>query len=188
MKTRNAPYRPLMTNCLILSNKTLTDKDCELKDSFYYYDTKVLGETLSTINAEAGKHDNYFVHYAVKANTNPAVLRIIRDAGLGVDCVSGGEVQAALNAGFDPKKIVFAGVGKTDWEINLGLEADIFCFNVESLPELEVINELAAKDKIADICLRINPNVDAHTHANITTGMSENKFESPTKTCEELSK
>lgn len=148
-----------------------------LKTPFYYYDTKVLGETLSTINAEAGKHDNYFVHYAVKANTNPAVLRIIRDAGLGVDCVSGGEVQAALNAGFDPKKIVFAGVGKTDWEINLGLEADIFCFNVESLPELEVINELAAKkDKIADICLRINPNVDAHTHANITTGMSENKF------------
>ena len=117
------------------------------------------------------------VHYAVKANANPRILRIIREAGMGADCVSGGEIEAALKAGFPAEKIVYAGVGKSDWEINLGLENDIFSFNVESIPELEVINELAAnKGKIARIAFRINPNVGAHTHANITTGLAENKF------------
>ena len=117
------------------------------------------------------------VHYAVKANANPKVLGIISQAGLGADCVSGGEIQAAVNAGFPANKIVYAGVGKSDWEINLGLEKGIFCFNVESIPELEIINELAArKNKTAQVCFRINPNVGAHTHANITTGLAENKF------------
>ena len=150
----------------------------ELKETpFYYYDTALLRQTLRAINDEVGRHDNWHVHYAVKANANPKVLNIIREAGLGVDCVSGGEIETVLNAGFSASKIVFAGVGKSDWEINIGLDAGIFCFNVESIPELEVINELAAaKGKVANVAFRLNPNVGAHTHANITTGLAENKF------------
>lgn len=149
----------------------------ELETPFYYYDVNVLRETLSCINKEAGKYNNFYVHYAVKANANHKVLTIIRESGLGADCVSGGEIRAAIKAGFPTNKIVYAGVGKTDWEINLGLDYDIFCFNVESVPELEIINELAAaKGKTARVAFRINPNVGAHTHANITTGLAENKF------------
>lgn len=149
----------------------------ELETPFYYYDVNVLRETLSCINKEAGKYNNFCVHYAVKANANHKVLTIIRENGLGADCVSGGEIRAAIKAGFPANKIVYAGVGKTDWEINLGLDYDIFCFNVESVPELEIINELAAaKGKTARVAFRINPNVGAHTHANITTGLAENKF------------
>ena len=144
---------------------------------FYYYDTPLLRKTLETINQEAGKYENFCVHYAVKANANPEILRIICENGLGADCVSGGEVKAALDAGFPANKVVYAGVGKSDWEIELGLDNDIFCFNVESVPELEVINELAAsRGKVAHVAFRINPNVGAHTHANITTGLAENKF------------
>lgn len=153
------------------------EKFRELTTPFYYYDANLLRRTLDTIKAEAGKYSNYSVHYAVKANANPKVLTIIRESGLGADCVSGGEIQAAIKAGFPANKIVYAGVGKTDREINLGLDYDIFCFNVESVPELEIINELAAaKGKIARVAFRINPNVGAHTHANITTGLAENKF------------
>ena len=149
----------------------------ELETPFYYYDVNVLRETLSCINKEAGKYNNFCVHYAVKANANHKVLTIIRESGLGADCVSGGEIRAAIKVGFPTNKIVYAGVGKTDWEINLGLDYDIFCFNVESVPELEIINELAAaKGKTARVAFRINPNVGAHTHANITTGLAENKF------------
>ncbi|KAA6315432.1 Diaminopimelate decarboxylase [termite gut metagenome] len=148
-----------------------------VKTPFYYYDTRILRDTLACLNKEAGKYDNYCVHYAVKANVNPKLLAIVREAGLGVDCVSGGEIQAAMQAGFPADKIVYAGVGKADWEINLGLECDIFSFNVESVAELEVINELAAaKNKIANVAFRINPNVGAHTHAHIVTGLAENKF------------
>lgn len=149
----------------------------ELETPFYYYDANVLRETLSCINKEAGKYNNFCVHYAVKANANPKVLTIIRESGLGADCVSGGEIRAAIKAGFPASKIVYAGIGKTDREINLGLEYGIFCFNVESVPELEIINELAAaKGVTARVAFRINPNVGAHTHANITTGLAENKF------------
>lgn len=148
-----------------------------IRTPFYYYDTTLLRNTLETINQEAGKYENFCVHYAVKANANPEILRIIREKGLGADCVSGGEVKAALDAGFPANKVVYAGVGKSDWEIELGLENGIFCFNVESVPELEVINELAAlRGKVAHVAFRINPNVGAHTHANITTGLAENKF------------
>ena len=134
-------------------------------------------KTLQAINTEAAKHEGFVVHYAVKANANPQILRTIRQAGLGADCVSGGEIEASLRAGFPATKIVYAGVGKSDWEINLGLDNDIFCFNVESIPELEVINELAAqRGKTARVAFRLNPNVGAHTHANITTGLAENKF------------
>ncbi len=153
-----------------------TDKFKDIPTPFYYYDLEVLRETLSEINAQTA-NSNFHVHYAMKANVNPKVLETIKNAGLGADCVSGGEVQAAIDAGIPKGKIVFAGVGKADWEINLGLENDIFCFNVESIPELEVINELAiAKGKTACVALRINPNVSAHTHHYITTGLSENKF------------
>ncbi len=149
----------------------------KIQTPFYYYDTELLRKTLQTINAEAGRYNNFVVHYAVKANANPKVLRYIREAGLGADCVSGGEIEASVRAGFPSSKIVYAGVGKSDWEINLGLDHNIFCFNVESIPELEVINELAeAKGKIARVAFRLNPNVGAHTHANITTGLAENKF------------
>ena len=153
------------------------DKFSSLRTPFYYYDTEVLRNTLNCIRAEVARYENFVVHYAVKANANPKVLTIIRENGLGADCVSGGEIQAAIKAGFPANKIVFAGVGKADWEINLGLDYNIFCFNVESVPELEVINELAAeRGKIANVAFRINPDVGAHTHANITTGLAENKF------------
>jgi diaminopimelate decarboxylase len=138
---------------------------------------ELLHQTLQNIQAEASRHEGFVVHYAVKANANPKLLRAIRQAGLGADCVSGGEIEASVRAGFPSSKIVYAGVGKSDWEINLGLDNDIFCFNVESIPELEVINELAAaKRKTARVAFRLNPNVGAHTHANITTGLAENKF------------
>lgn len=152
------------------------DKFEAIPTPFYYYNVELLKETLDLVNTEAAKN-GYHVHYAVKANANPRILSIIAAHGLGADCVSGGEIQAALDAGFPADKIVYAGVGKADWEINLGLDHDIFCFNVESIAELEILNELAAaKNKVAPIALRINPEVDAHTHAKITTGMKENKF------------
>jgi diaminopimelate decarboxylase len=154
-----------------------TEKFKGIETPFYYYDTSILRKTLESIRQEISQHEGWHVHYAVKANANAKVLGIIREAGLGVDCVSGGEIQASVNAGFPSDKIVYAGVGKSDWEINLGLDHDIFCFNVESIPELEVINELASKKgKVARVAFRLNPNVGAHTHANITTGLAENKF------------
>lgn len=148
-----------------------------IQTPFYYYDTNLLRETLNEIKHQISKYPEFRVHYAVKANANPKVLNVICQAGLGADCVSGGEIEATLKAGFAHDKIVFAGVGKSDWEISLGIDKDIQCFNVESIPELEVINELAAaKNKVANVAFRINPNVGAHTHANITTGLAENKF------------
>ena len=148
-----------------------------IQTPFFYYDTDLLRETLTTLKVESKNYKDIIVHYAIKANANPKVLNIICQAGLGADCVSGGEILAAIAAGFPVSKIVYAGVGKSDWEINLALDKNIFCFNVESLPELEIINELAmAKKKIANVAFRINPDIEAHTHANITTGLAENKF------------
>ena len=149
----------------------------EIETPFYYYDTDLLRQTLAVINREAGKHEGFCVHYAIKANANPKVLNVIAQAGLGADCVSGGEIAASLAAGFPARKIVYAGVGKADWEINLGLDRGILCFNVESIAELEIINELAAaRGKKARVAFRINPDVGAHTHSKITTGLAENKF------------
>ncbi len=142
----------------------------------YFYDLGLLRKTLDTIKTYSPEK-NYCIHYAIKANANPIILKEINKAGLGVDCVSGGEIKAAVNAGFSADKIVYAGVGKSDWEINLGLDLNIACFNVESAPEVEIINELASqKGKIANVALRVNPNIDAHTHHYITTGLAENKF------------
>ncbi|MFD1255474.1 diaminopimelate decarboxylase [Mucilaginibacter terrae] len=148
----------------------------ELETPFYYYDLNLLQQTLNACKDAAAEHD-YHVHYALKANFNPKVLQAVQATGFGADCVSGNEVLAAVDHGFDKRKIVFAGVGKSDREINAALDADIFCFNVESVQELEVINGLAgAKSKTARVAIRINPNVDAHTHHYITTGLEENKF------------
>lgn len=144
---------------------------------FYYYDTALLQATLNAIQYEIAQYPNYHVHYALKANANPKLLQIIQQAGFGADCVSGGEVQAAIEAGFPANKVVYAGVGKSDREILTALHHNIFCFNVESIPELKVINELAAREgKVVSVCLRINPDVEAHTHTHIITGMAENKF------------
>lgn len=148
-----------------------------IETPFYYYDVELLKATLDTVKREAAKYEGFHVHYAIKANFNPRLLEIISNAGIGADCVSGGEVRAALNAGVPADKVVFAGVGKTDKEIALSLDAGIFCFNVESVPEIEAIECLAAeRGVVAQIAIRVNPNVGAHTHSNITTGLAENKF------------
>lgn len=153
------------------------DKLNSIVTPYYYYDTQLLRKTLEVIKQECEKHENFHVHYAVKANANLKILHIISQYGFGADCVSGGEIKAAIEAGFPADKVVYAGVGKSDWEINLGLEKGIACFNVESIAELEVIEELAvAANKTANVAFRINPNIGAHTHANITTGLAENKF------------
>jgi len=148
-----------------------------LRTPFYYYDTELLRQTLEEIKRGTAKHPDFKVHYAIKANANPEILKIISDAGFGADCVSGGEIRAAIRNGFKPENIVFAGVGKSDWEIDLALNYGIEAFNVESEAELDVLSQMAAaKGKTANICLRVNPDVGAHTHSNITTGLAENKF------------
>lgn len=148
----------------------------EIETPFYYYDIDLLENTLSEIGKCVASHP-FHVHYAIKANANARLLNVIRDYGFGIDCVSGGELNVALKVGFESKKIVFAGVAKTDKEINAGIDAGILCFNVESLNELEVIEQLAAaKNVVVDVAIRVNPNVDAHTHHYITTGLNENKF------------
>lgn len=148
-----------------------------IETPFYYYDVELLENTIATVREEAARYGNFDVHYAIKANFNPRLLEIIAKSGLGADCVSGGEVEAALKAGVPASKIVFAGVGKTDKEIAQALDAGIFCFNAESVPELEAIEALASERGVtAQVALRINPNVGAHTHSNITTGLAENKF------------
>ena len=149
----------------------------KFRTPYYYYDTQLLGETLAAIKSETDKHEGWHLHYAVKACANPKVLSQIQQAGFGADCVSGGEIRTCLKNGFPASEIVFAGVGKADWEIELALEAGIQCFNVESIPELEVIAEIAERmGKVANVSFRINPDVGAHTHAHITTGLAENKF------------
>lgn len=156
--------------------KPLIQQFKEIPTPFYYYDLDVLTRTLKTLKEQANKY-NYHVHFALKANANIKLLKIIHDYGVGADCVSGNEVIRARESGFNSQEIVFAGVGKTDREIDLALDYGIYCFNCESQQEIEVINELAAeKNMVANIAIRINPNVDANTHHKITTGLDENKF------------
>ena len=155
-------------------NAQLLQQFQQTETPFYFYDTALLQSTLQTLKKAAG---NYHVHYALKANAHPTLLQLVQQSGFGADCVSGNEVKRAVACGFEAKQIVFAGVGKSDKEINYALDQQIFCFNVESLHELEVLNQLAgAKQTVAPIALRINPNVDAYTHKYITTGLEENKF------------
>ena len=154
-----------------------TDRFREMRTPFYFYDLPLLRRTLDAVQAQLDRNPSWRMHYAVKANFNPGILAEIAARGFGADCVSGGEVRAALKAGFPAERIVYAGVGKSDEEIRFALEAGIARFNVESAAELEVIDGLAAElDRIAPVSLRINPDIGAHTHAGITTGLAENKF------------
>lgn len=171
----------------MINDKTL-EKFKDLPTPFYYYDLDILRSTLTTVRKESD-NAGYKVHYAVKANHNPRILKIISSYGFGADCVSGNEIAASIGAGFSPSTIVFAGVGKTDKDIDAALKADIYCFNCESIPEIEVIDQLAAKqNKVARIALRINPYIDAHTHKYITTGIEESKFGINTWEIEEVVK
>jgi diaminopimelate decarboxylase len=159
----------------MINNITL-EKFSKIETPFYYYDLNVLRSTLEVIKKET-ENSGYKVHYAVKANSNPRLLKIIASYGFGADCVSWNEIAASIDAGFTPSYIVFAGVGKTDKDIEAALDADIYCFNCESIPEIEVIDQLALKhNKTAKIALRINPYIEAHTHKYITTGIEESKF------------
>ena len=144
---------------------------------FYFYDLPLLRRTLDVVQRQLDRNPTYRVHYAIKANFNPRILSEIAARGFGADCVSGGEVRAAIAAGFPPESIVFAGVGKSDAEIRYALQQGIARFNVESAAELEVIDEIAGElGCVAPVSLRINPDIGAHTHAGITTGLAENKF------------
>ena len=157
-------------------NPEQIEKFKRLTTPFYYYDISLLQKTIDELKKEADKR-NYQIHYAVKANANEGILQIINDNGFGADCVSGNEVSKSIEVGFDSNKIVFAGVGKSDEEIKTGLQHEIFCFNVESIQEIEVINSIAGSmNKTAPIALRINPNINPKTHHYITTGLEENKF------------
>ena len=170
----NNPPKADTTICMF-DNTTIARFE-DLETPFYYYDLALLDKTLRTCKTAADKH-GFHVHYAFKANFDERVLQAIQAIGFGADCVSGNEVKKAIEIGFDPGKVVFAGVGKSDKEIIAALNNNIYCFNVESLQELGVINELAAqRGKTARVAIRINPNVDPHTHHYITTGLEENKF------------
>lgn len=147
-----------------------------LPTPFYFYDIELLRATLKAVKDSAAPY-NYKVHYALKANFDSRILEEVRQAGLGADCVSGNEVRAAIECGIPSSEVVFAGVGKSDSEINYALEQKIFSFNCESREELEVLNELAEKKGCtANIALRVNPDVDPKTHAHISTGKADNKF------------
>jgi diaminopimelate decarboxylase len=156
--------------------KEIISKFNEIETPFYYYDLDLLKKTLEAISNESSKR-NYKIHYALKANSNDRILKLISSFGLGADCVSGNEITKAVETGFKNDEIVFAGVGKSDKEIRIALKNNISCFNAESKQELEVINSIAiAMNKTASVALRINPNIDAKTHHYITTGLEENKF------------
>lgn len=153
------------------------DQAASRRTPFYYYDLALLRQTIAEVRRCAASSPDNVVHYAIKANFNPLILREISASGLGADCVSGGEIRVALDNGFPPDRIVYSGVGKSDEEILLGLNAGIARFNVESAAELDVISELAVRaGKVAPVSIRVNPNIGAHTHSNITTGLAENKF------------
>ena len=146
---------------------------------FYCYSTATL-ERHYRVFAEAFAGEQIMICYALKANSNHSVLRTLAKLGAGADVVSGGELKRALAAGVPPNKILFSGVGKTEAELRAALSSDIFCINIESEPELELLSRLAVETgKTARISVRVNPDVDAGTHAKISTGKSENKFGIP---------
>src|SRR6202166_508309 len=146
---------------------------------FYCYSTATL-ERHYRVFTEAFAGEKALVCYAMKANSNQSVLRTLANLGAGADVVSGGALKRALAAGIPPQKILFSGIGKTEAELRAALAADILCINVESEPELELLSRLAVESgKTARISVRVNPDVDAGTHAKIATGKSENKFGIP---------
>ena len=143
---------------------------------FYLYDTALLRQTLESVVYESKKY-GYKVHYAIKANYDDHLLAIIREYGLGIDCASGNELRKAIEAGFDPKGIVYAGVGKRDKELRYAIEQDILAINCESIEELELVDALAGEaGRVADVALRINPDIDPKTNHCIDTGQADSKF------------
>lgn len=163
----------------MFNNDTILKAFSTNETPFYYYDLNILEDTLDAAKKAADKR-GFHIHYALKANFNDRILALIQSKGFGADCVSGNEVQKSIDMGFPANQITFAGVGKADKEIRTALQHQIFAFNVESIQEMEVINALAGELGLkANISLRINPNVDAHTHHYITTGLDENKFGVP---------
>ena len=148
----------------------------EVETPFYFYDTDLFGRTADDLALLSDAY-RIKVHYAVKANSEERLLRSLSARGYGADCVSANEVVLAAQYGFDPGSIMLAGVGKTDKEIRTSLEVGIGCFNVESIPEMDAIDSIAGGMGVkAPVALRINPNIDPHTHKYITTGLEENKF------------
>jgi len=157
-------------------NKDIIDSFKTIETPFYYYDLDILLKTLERLIIEANSKI-FKVHYAVKANTNSKILNCIRSYGLGIDAVSGNEVKKVIEEGFDNENIVFAGVGKTDKEIEYAINSKISCFNCESIQEIQVINDISKKLSVkSNISLRLNPNIESRTHKNITTGTKKNKF------------
>ncbi|MBR5802337.1 MAG: diaminopimelate decarboxylase [Alistipes sp.] len=148
----------------------------EIETPFYLYDINLLRQTLESVVYESNKY-NYKVHYAIKANNDDYLLSIIKEYGIGIDCASGNEVRKAIEMGFDPKTVVYAGVGKKDKEIRYALEQEILAINCESIEELQVVDALAAEmGKMADVGLRVNPDIDPKTNHCIDTGQADSKF------------
>src|SRR5438034_6154721 len=164
----------------------LSDLADKVGTPFYCYSTATL-ERHYRVFSEAFAGEKTLVCYAMKANSNQSVLRTLAKLGAGADVVSGGELKRALAAGIPANKILFSGVGKTEPELRAALTADILCINVESEPELELLSRLAVETgKTARISIRVNPDVDAGTHAKIATGKSENKFGIPIERAREV--
>jgi diaminopimelate decarboxylase len=162
-----------------LFNNTLYQYFSHIETPFYFYDMDLLHESLTKLTRAAKRYD-FNIHYAIKANANDRILETIKSYGLGADCVSGNEVKKAVETGIPPEKIVFAGVGKSDKEINYAIDQNIFSFNSESIEEIEIINEWGEKkQKVVPVSLRLNPDIDAITHKYLTTGLPENKFGIP---------
>lgn len=148
----------------------------EFETPFYLYDIALLRQTLESVVSESKKYD-YKVHYAIKANYDDRLLAVIREYGLGIDCASGNELRKAVEAGFDPRGIVYAGVGKRDKELRYAIEQGIMAINCESIQELELVDTLSAEaGRVTDVALRINPDIDPKTNHCIDTGQADSKF------------
>ena len=157
-------------------SRQVSDKLRQYRTPFYLYDMELLRQTLESLVSVARRY-GYVIHYAVKANFDPRIIQLVKEYGLGIDCASGNEVRCAIDAGFDPKGIVYAGVGKRDHELRYAIEHGIFAINCESLQELQVIDDIAsAAGKVQDVGLRINPDIDPKTNRCIDTGQADSKF------------
>ena len=157
-------------------SRQIAQKLTGLETPFYLSDLGLLRQTLESVSYESKKYD-YQVHYAIKANYDDRILAVIREYGIGIDCASGNELRKAIEAGFDPKKIVYAGVGKRDKELRYAIEQQILAINCESIEELQVLNGLAGEaGRRVDIALRVNPDIDPKTNHCIDTGQADSKF------------
>ncbi|MFI3285377.1 MAG: diaminopimelate decarboxylase [Rikenellaceae bacterium] len=157
-------------------SRHIADKLQQFETPFYLYDMGLLRQTLESVVYESNRY-GYKVHYAIKANYDDRILAAIKEYGLGIDCASGNELRKAIECGFDPKGIVYAGVGKRDKEIEYAIDQNILAINCESVEELEVIDEISRrKGRVTDIALRINPDIDPKTNHCIDTGQADSKF------------